>query len=85
MRLGAHPLVVAVALGLLGPEVLAGPAAKPARRPVRTESVTSSDDAVVPSGTQGGAVSVSENTENLPAWDALIELADDLRALSAPA
>jgi hypothetical protein len=85
MRLGAHPLVVAVALGLLGPEVLAGPAAKPARRPVRTESATSNDAAVVPSGTPDRSLSIAESTENLPAWDALLELADDLRALSAPA
>jgi hypothetical protein len=69
MRLGAHPLVVAVALGLLGPEALAAPAARPVKRATRTEHAANVREATVAEA-------------EAPAWDALIALADDLRHLS---
>ncbi len=77
MRLGAHPLVVAVALGLLGPEALAAPATRPARRAPRPETIlpTSAPHDEADADIEAPA----------PEWDALLEIADDLRALSATA
>lgn len=81
MRLGAHPLVVAVALGLLGPEALAAPATRPARRVLRPETIL---PASAPHGRAAASVEADVHAPT-PEWDALLEIADDLRAISATA